>query len=87
MDEMIPLELPRQGNLLFLPRPWLQVCADTVVERSRQRYRTGEQRDCRFAHRSETGDLFVKGAIEYPEHASIDLAYWYRVIPRYELPV
>ena len=91
MNEMIQLQLPQQGRWLFLPRPWLQASAGDVIENVRRECGGGERHDCRFACRTSTatgtGALFVKGTIEHPEHAPIELPYWYRVAPRYELPI
>ena len=75
-DERFSVSLPRQGEWLFLPRPWLRV-PEKFIERDAI---VGDDRVCEMSFRGVDDRLFVQGAVYRGGDDAILLPFWHRVV-------
>ena len=67
-----------QGQF-FLPRPWLQVPPQDVLEFEPLRRGDVTPQVCRYLYR-DGARVFVKGSIALADHETIRLPFWHQVI-------
>jgi hypothetical protein len=74
----------RQGEWFFLPRPMMHVGA--LATRNGQLVRPGgKPHHVEWLYRPEGGsETFVRGAVSHPDHATIYLQVWHRVVQNAE---
>lgn len=74
----------RQGEWFFLPRPMMHV--GEVATRNGQLVRPGSKpHRVEWLYRPEGGSAtFVRGAVSHPDHATIYLQVWHRVVQNAE---
>ena len=72
----------RQGQSLFLPRPWMNVSDAQVLHRQPIHLGGRQSHVCERLYRQVTrnGSVFVRGAVWQPDHTIIYLPYWHQVV-------
>jgi hypothetical protein len=74
----------RQGDWFFLPRPMMHV--GKLATRNGQLVRPGgKPHHVEWLYRPKGGsETFVRGAVSHPDHATINLQVWHRVVQNAE---
>lgn len=76
----------RQGEWFFLPRPMMHV-GDLAVTGGELVREGGKPHRVQWIYRpAETDQTFVRGAISHPDHETIRLQVWHRVLQNTEAP-
>jgi hypothetical protein len=71
----------RQGEWFFLPRPKMHVDESLVEREGRLVRQGGKPHRVQWLCRSGDGNLvFVRGKVSHPDHASLYLDVWHRVV-------
>ena len=74
----------RQGEWFFLPRPMMHV-GDLAVQNDQLVRGAGKPHRVEWLYRPEGSDeTFVRGAVSHPDHATIRLQVWHRVVQNNE---
>jgi len=74
----------RQGEWFFLPRPMMHV-GDSAVHNARLVRNGGKPHRVEWLYRPEGQDeTFVRGAVSHPDHKTIYLQVWHRVVQNNE---
>ena len=74
----------RQGEWFFLPRPMMHV-GDSAVHNARLVRNGGKPHRVEWLYRPEGRDeTFVRGAVSHPDHKTIYLQVWHRVVQNNE---
>jgi hypothetical protein len=74
----------RQGEWFFLPRPMMHV-GERAVRNGRLVRGGGKPHRVEWLYRPEGGDeTFVRGAVSHPDHETIYLQVWHRVVQNNE---
>jgi hypothetical protein len=75
----------RQGEWFFLPRPMMHV-GEKAVRNGELVRRGGKPHRVDWLYRSEDKDeTFVRGAVSHPDHETLDLQVWHRVVQNNEV--
>ena len=75
----------RQGEWFFLPRPKMHV-GDRAVPNGQLVREGGKPHRVEWLYRPEGSDeTFVRGAVSHPDHATIRLQVWHRVVQNTEV--
>jgi len=71
----------RQGEWFFLPRPKMQV-DEAMVQRNARLVRDGGKPHFvdRLCHSRDGNLTFVSGNVSHPDHATLHLDVWHRVV-------
>jgi len=76
----------RQGEWFFLPRPMMHV-GELAVRNGELSRGGGKPHRAEWLYRPPGGDeTFVRGEISHPDHATICLQVWHRVVQNNEAP-
>jgi hypothetical protein len=74
----------RQGEWFFLPRPMMHV-GDLAVRNGQLTREGGKPHDVEWIYRPDGSDaIFVRGAVSHPDHETIRLQVWHRVVQNTE---
>ena len=77
----------RQGEWFFLPRPMMHV-GELAVPNGRLAREGGKPHRVEWIYRPEGGgETFVRGAVSHPDHATIRLQVWHRVVQNNEVRI
>ena len=75
----------RQGEWFFLPRPMMHV-GELAIRNSQLVRGRGKPHRVEWLYRPEGRDeTFVRGAVSHPDHETIYLQVWHRVVQNNEL--
>jgi hypothetical protein len=75
----------RQGEWFFLPRPMMHV-GDRAVRNGQLAREGGKPHRVEWLYRPEgTDETFVRGAVSHPDHETIRLQVWHRVVQNNEV--
>jgi hypothetical protein len=76
----------RQGEWFFLPRPMMHVGNRAIRGGELTREGGGKHHFVEWLYRTEgSGETFVRGAVSHPDHATIYLQVWHRVVQNTEI--
>lgn len=76
----------RQGEWFFLPRPMMHV-GDLAIRNGQLAREGGKPHRVEWLYRPEGRDeTFVRGAVSHPDHETIQLQVWHRVVQNNETP-
>jgi hypothetical protein len=76
----------RQGEWFFLPRPMMHV-GDRAIRGGQLAREGGKPHQVEWLYRPEdTDETFVRGAVSHPDHETIRLQVWHRVVQNNEVP-
>lgn len=76
----------RQGEWFFLPRPMMHV-GDLATQKGQLAREGGKPHRVEWLYRPEGHDeTFVRGAVSHPDHETIHLQVWHRVVQNNETP-
>jgi hypothetical protein len=71
----------RQGEWFFLPRPKMRVDERFVVQEGELVRKGGTPHRVEWLYRlADRDETFVRGAVSHPDHATIHLEVWHRVL-------
>jgi len=74
----------RQGEWFFLPRPMMHV-GDLAVRNGQLARDGGKPHRVEWLYKSEANETFARGAVSHPDHATIRLQVWHRVVQNTEV--
>jgi len=75
----------RQGEWFFLPRPMMHV-GELAVRGGQLARENGKPHQVEWIHQPEGRDeTFVRGAVSHPDHETIRLQVWHRVVQNTEI--
>src|SRR5215208_504236 len=74
----------RQGDVLLLPRPWMQIDAQRVLDNAPLRTGAESLHICdhlyRTTGRNTAPAIYFSGAIYHPDYPTIRLPYWHKAV-------
>jgi hypothetical protein len=75
----------RQGEWFFLPRPMMHV-GDRAVHHGELAREGGKPHRVEWLFRPDSGnETFVRGAVSHPDHETVQLQVWHRVVQNTEV--